>query len=134
MTWYKNNVPIIQSSRIHSVHSHNKRQDQFNLRIRSLAPMDFGNYTCGVLDNTGSQVDGDNMVVDKLPPPPAFYSRTDRVNETSQLLTWTGEKLWNYFGFKLNQRWLVRGCNCCFELILTLMLLIPFTINLKVAY
>jgi len=90
VTWYKNNVPIIQSSRIHSVHSHNKRQDQFNLRIRSLAPMDFGNYTCGVLDNTGSQVDGDNMVVDKLPPPPAFYSRTDRVNETSQLLTWTG--------------------------------------------
>ena len=46
------------------------------------------------------------MVLGLLPPPPVFVDLRDRVNQTSQLLTWTGQ--WFFF-FKL-----------------MLMLLIPF--------
>ena len=92
VNWYKNHVPIIQSGRIHSVHNHNKHKDQYSLRLRSVSLLDLGNYSCGLaMDNApGHQLDMATIVLDKLPPPPEFYSRKDRVNDTSQLLTWTG--------------------------------------------
>jgi len=92
VSWMKNNIPISQSSRVHSVHTHRLGTDIFSLRIRSLNPRDLGNYSCNLnMDGSNKELDSVSMVVDKLPPPPVFLSRTDRVNETSQLLTWTGE-------------------------------------------
>jgi len=92
VSWFKDNIPIVQSSRVHGMHNHNKKQDEFNLRIRSMSAMDLGNYTCSLaMDNAlSSPVDSVTMLVDKLPPPPEFYSKKDRVNATSQLLSWTG--------------------------------------------
>ena len=99
------------------MHNHNKKQDEFNLRIRSMSAMDLGNYTCSLaMDNAlSSPVDSVTMLVDKLPPPPEFYSKKDRVNATSQLLSWTGQ-----FSTKSKNK----HFNILFKL--TLMLLIPF--------
>jgi len=95
VTWAKDSVEIKQSSRVHSVHS--EQSEVFSLRIRALGPGDLGNYTCSLaLDNTAGAVktdvvDSTSMVLGLLPPPPVFVELRDRVNQTSQLLTWTGE-------------------------------------------
>ena len=93
--WSRDNVPIKQTSRVHSIHS--EQSEVFSLRIRSLGPGDLGNYTCSLnLDNAAGAVktdvvDSASMVLGLLPPPPVFVDLRDRVNETSQLLTWTGQ-------------------------------------------
>ena len=60
-------------------------------RIRNLRARDLGNYSCSVgMDGGNKELDVASMMVDKLPPPPVFIAKSDRVNESSQLLTWTG--------------------------------------------
>ena len=88
MSWLRDGAPIHQSGRVHYSHSHG---EEFSLRLRSVSASDLGNYTCSLsLADSGGHLDSATILLDKRPPPPLFVGLQDGVNETSQLLTWTG--------------------------------------------
>ena len=100
MDWQRNGATIRQSGRVH-YSSHGP--EEFSLRIRKVSPDDLGNYTCSLkISATGKEVESASLLLDRLPPPPVFVGLRDGLNETSQLLTWTGI--------------LLRSC-LCFEII-----------------
>ena len=86
VSWLRDGAPISQSGRVHYSHSHG---EEFSLRLRSVSASDLGNYTCS-LKLSSKLVDSATLVLDRLPPPPVFVGLRDGLNETSQLLTWTG--------------------------------------------
>ena len=89
VTWRRGTAPVAQSSRVHSLHTAREAADPeagllVSLRIRAVTRPDLGNYSCSL----GSG--GASLVLDTLPPPPVFTSKKDGINQTSQLLSWTG--------------------------------------------
>lgn len=63
--------------------------EEFSLRVRAVSTEDLGNYTCS-LKVSGRQVESATLLLDTLPPPPVFVRLRDGLNETEQLLSWTG--------------------------------------------
>merc|ERR1712183_809848 len=80
VSWLRDGAAILQSGRVHYSHSQGQ---EFSLRLRSVSASDLCNYTCSLSVAA--------IILDKRPPPPLFVGLQDGVNQTSQLLTWTGE-------------------------------------------
>jgi len=86
--WSLAGVRLVQSSRLHSYQKH---PEKHILRVRQATSKDMGNYTCAVENMEGKVTDYKTIIVDKAPQPPSFVPEPDRVNSSSQLLTWTGK-------------------------------------------
>jgi len=100
VVWQKNGAPVRQSGRVHySSHS----PEEFSLRVRAVSTEDLGNYTCS-LKVSGRQVESATLLLDTLPPPPVFVRLRDGLNETEQLLSWTGESRMPIIHFLLEFR------------------------------
>jgi len=89
VTWRRGTAPVAQSSRVHSLHTAREAADPeagllVSLRIRAVTRADLGNYSCSLGGG------GASLVLDTLPPPPVFTAKKDGINQTSQLLSWTG--------------------------------------------
>ena len=63
------------------------------LMVRQANLRDMGNYSCELQDMDGKVMDYKIITVDQLPPPPTFVPQLDRVNSSSQLLTWSGKSV-----------------------------------------
>lgn len=100
MVWQKDGARVRQSGR---VHYYNHSPEEFSLRVRKVSGDDLGNYTCS-LKLSSKLVDSATLVLDRLPPPPVFVGLRDGLNETSQLLTWTGESRMPIIHFLLEFR------------------------------
>ena len=88
VSWLRDGAPITQSGRVH--YSHSQAED-FSLRLRTVSASDLGNYTCSLsVAASTRQLHSATIILDKRPPPPLFVGLQDGVNQTSQLLTWTG--------------------------------------------
>ena len=88
VSWLRDGAAIRQSGRVHYSHSQGQ---EFSLRLRSVSASDLGNYTCSLsLGASTRQLDSATILLDKRPPPPLFVGLKDGVNQSSQLLTWTG--------------------------------------------
>jgi len=105
VSWLRDGAPILQSGRVHYSHS---QGEEFSLRLRSVSASDLGNYTCRLSQATsggsGGHLDSATILLDIRPPPPLFVGLQDGVNETSQLLTWTGESRMPIIHFLLEFR------------------------------
>jgi len=88
VTWSLAGARLLQSSRLHTYQKH---PDMYILVVRQAAMKDMGDYSCTVSNMEGKVLDSKTITVDQIPPPPAFIPEPDRVNSSSQLLTWTGK-------------------------------------------
>ena len=86
--WSLAGVRLVQSSKLHTYQKH---PEKHILRVRQANIKDMGNYTCAVENMEGKVIDHKTIIVDKTPHPPLFVPEPDRVNSSSQLLTWTGK-------------------------------------------
>ena len=88
VSWLRDGAAILQSGRVHYSHSEG---EEFSLRLRSVSASDLANYTCSLsLAGSARHLDSATIILDKRPPPPLFVGLQDGVNQTSQLLSWTG--------------------------------------------
>jgi len=87
VSWSLAGRKLQQSSR---VHTYQKHPDMYILMVRQATPRDMGNYSCEVEDMDGNVMDSEIISVEQLPPPPTFPPQQDRINSSSQLLTWSG--------------------------------------------
>ena len=88
VSWLRDGAAILQSGRVHYSQTEG---EEFSLRLRSVSASDLGNYTCSLsLAGSARQLDSATIILDKRPPPPLFVGLQDGVNQTSQLLSWTG--------------------------------------------
>jgi len=102
VSWLRDGATILQSGRVHYSHSEG---EEFSLRLRSLSASDLGNYTCSLsLAGSARHLDSATIILDKRPPPPLFVGLQDGVNQTSQLLSWTGESRMPIIHFLLEFR------------------------------
>ena len=88
VTWSLSGTRLLQSSKLHTYQKH---PDKYILVVRQATMKDMGDYSCTVSNMEGKVIDSKTITVDQIPPPPAFIPEPDRVNSSSQLLTWTGK-------------------------------------------
>jgi len=88
VSWDLGGTRLVQSSRLHTYQKH---PNMHILIVRQATKKDMGNYSCKVEDMEGTVMDHKTITVDQIAPPPSFIQERDRVNSSSQLLTWSGK-------------------------------------------